>query len=139
MKDYKQEFAVLIRNYRGEAKALSSEWIAFHLGIQDGPGHPKTRKIVKEAIREFWLPVGATEKGYYWLTTEEELERYLASLRGRIAAIATRIKAVEMNFYSDQEARRKWQVLSGQVDLLEARQDGQLCFNLSGREEKANV
>lgn len=102
MRDKKQAFVELIQRHRGESQAIDSKRIARYLEIEDSPGQPATRTLIKEAIREHWLPVGANENGYYWLTTTEELERYLKNLRGRIAGIAARIKAVEAYFYAHQ-------------------------------------
>lgn len=103
--DSEKRLAELLIRHKGEENAISSQEIADILRIKDGPGTRQTRELIKKVITKYWLPVGANEKGYYWITSAEELERYLTNLRRRIRGIENRIEAVEIGYIREKAQR----------------------------------
>jgi hypothetical protein len=75
----------------GEKNALPSRQLALFLGLKDDAerGTVKTREIIAELVRG-GMPVGASERGYFVLETEQELDDYLHDLTQRELGIRAR-------------------------------------------------
>jgi hypothetical protein len=92
----------ILKWHVGESKALSSKKLAGMLHTPDEhKGTPLTRALITECIKR-GMAIGATEKGYFILETEAELNRYVDDLERRERAIHYRAVAVRHNF--DQTA-----------------------------------
>lgn len=91
----KQDYLIeILKSHRGENQAICSQELSILLDIKDRPGTRNTRTFIKNTIEDYHLPVGATEKGYFWITTPEERDRYLDGLERRIEGIKRRKAAV---------------------------------------------
>ena len=84
----------LLAGYDGTS-TLSSSAIAKCLDVEDGPTHPVIRAAIGEALRRGLAPICATSLGYFIARTDDDVERYVADLRGRSAAILARAANVE--------------------------------------------
>jgi len=96
---------------RSEADPISSKEIADLLSLPDPPGQPGTRAVITEILRRGLAPIGATARGYFLITTEEQLDRYTRVLRDRESAIYARTMAVRRAFFDgprDLEAEPMW-------------------------------
>ena len=95
-----EAFIGIIKEHQGAEKAITSGEIARMMNIVDGSGNPTTRRLIRRCMEQHNLPVGACDYGYYWMIRPEELKQYLATLQGRIDAIASRMEAVERNYHA---------------------------------------
>jgi hypothetical protein len=62
------------------------------VGINDGESCPRTRKLILEAMKEYNVPIGSDNRGYYIINTAHEMQRYLNSLLRRQLGITQRIE-----------------------------------------------
>jgi len=92
---------------RGEDTAVPASEIARELALNDTPGHPLTRALITEALREGLAPIGATGAGYFTLRDQGELDRYCSDLNRRAQAILARAANVA----------RAWEVRHGHAVL----------------------
>lgn len=66
--------------------------VAEYVGISESnKSCPKTRKLVKEAMKFFNIPIGTNRKGFYIIQTAQEMQRYLNSLLKRQIGITETI------------------------------------------------
>lgn len=62
-----------------------------------------TRKFIQQAIKNGY-PIESSSRGYYWMEKENEVQEYIASLKGRMIALAICIRNVERAFYGKEIA-----------------------------------
>ncbi len=100
-----------LKTHVGHENPLSSAELARILGTGDEHrGTATTRSIIVEVIRR-GLPVGATEAGYFVLSSRIELDRYIRELEDRAGAIVYRGKLVQRAFESWQEGEAQRQLI----------------------------
>ena len=85
-------------NHKGKEHAISSSQIAKELNIPDDATYFTTRRLVKETINEFGLPIASCANGYYFIVEEDEYNEYMNSLMARIAGIEKRMSMVRKNY-----------------------------------------
>lgn len=90
----RQQVADVLSAHKGRENAISSKQIMHELGIDDAEARPNTRKLVREVIREYNLPVASTSDGYFVIDDADELEAELGSLDGRIEQIEERKRLI---------------------------------------------
>ena len=78
---------------------VTSKEIASRFRINDCEGNFTTRMKIKEAMRlvavKMGIPIGADNRGYYFIETKEELDKYVSNLEQRIQGIQERIDIVK--------------------------------------------
>lgn len=84
--------------HRGKDNAISSSRIAKMFNIPDDSTYFTTRRLIRETINEFGLPVASCTNGYYFIIEEEEYNEYMKSLMARIDGIQKRMSMVRKNY-----------------------------------------
>lgn len=73
---------------------VTSHAVMHHFGLPDGEGTPKTRALIKRAMREaaigLGMPIGADRRGYFLLHTPQEFFDYMTNLDNRVDGIRER-------------------------------------------------
>ena len=90
--------AEILSAHRGEGNEITSASIAKIIGIDEDDTHAQTRALIKQAAEKFDLPLSSNGKGYFIMTTEAELERYMSNLDSRIKGIEDRKAIMRENF-----------------------------------------
>ena len=80
----------LMERHKGAANSISAGEIASRLDLKQEDTHVEPRKYIYQAMKQYRIPIGAGGKGYYLITSREELERYLTTLGNRAAKIELR-------------------------------------------------
>lgn len=93
-----QEIAEILSSHRGAGNKITSAAIARKIGIYEDDTHAQTRALIKQAAEQFELPLAGDGKGYFMITSEEELNAYIANLNSRIAGIEERKQMIIRNF-----------------------------------------
>lgn len=88
--------------HKGKDNAISSSRIAKEFNIPDDVTCFTTRRLVKEVIKEFGLPVASCSNGYYFITEENEYNEYMNSLIARIEGIKKRMSMVRENYMANK-------------------------------------
>lgn len=93
----------IIRYIANSDRIVTSYEVSRRFGIAESTeATPKTRKLIKDAIREFsvgeGVVIGASNRGYFPLKTEGQVKRYRDALEGRIKGIEERISIVVNNW-----------------------------------------
>ena len=92
----------ILRQRTGSDNAITSSELSDLLGDLDHhDSTPKTRAAIRQLVHERGIPIAASNKGYYYIETEEELQQYVDDLSGRIKGIADRRDAVMNAFHED--------------------------------------
>lgn len=78
-----------------EGERLTSDEIRDTFKIEETTtGNYNTRRLVKDAMREIGvkkgIPIGADSTGYFLITKQIQLTKYIANLEGRIKGIRER-------------------------------------------------
>ena len=73
---------------------VTSYAIMRNFGLHDTEGTPRTRALIKTAMREagitLGIPIGADHRGYFLLSTPEEFFNYMTNLDNRMDGIRER-------------------------------------------------
>ena len=73
---------------------VTSAAVQHRFALPDGEGTPKTRALIKQAMREeaitLGMPIGADHRGYFLLSTPEDFFNYMTNLDNRIIGILER-------------------------------------------------
>lgn len=64
-------------------------------------GNPTVRRMVRQAIERFGVPIGANSKGYFLIKSRHELDEYNANLDSRMRGILGRKLAVNKAFHAE--------------------------------------
>ena len=87
----------------GKANKITSKQIAEIIGINEDATQAKTRALILECARKYELPLAADNRGYYLITSKDELNEYIKNLRSRIDGIEDRINLITENFNKRQK------------------------------------
>lgn len=93
-----KEIAEILSKHRGKGNEITSARIAKMIGINEDDTHAQTRALIKQAAEKFELPLSSNRNGYFIMTSEAELERYMSNLDSRIKGIEERKKTMRENF-----------------------------------------
>lgn len=93
-----QEIAEILSAHRGTRNKITSAAIARKIGIYEDDTHAQTRALIKQAAEQFDLPLAGDSNGYFIITSEDELNAYVANLNSRIAGIEERKQMIIRNF-----------------------------------------
>lgn len=93
-----KKIADILSKHRGEGNEITSSQIAKMIGIDEDDTHAQTRALIKQAAEVFGLPLSSNRKGYFIMTSEEELDSYMANLDARIRGIKERKETMRKNF-----------------------------------------
>lgn len=92
----------ILSRCRGQSNSITSQELSDALGGLDGiDSNPRTRALIRELVRS-GTPIGAWSGGYYWIETEEELDRYCSDLKQREDKIRERRFSVREAFVEDE-------------------------------------
>jgi hypothetical protein len=94
----------------GKANAMTSAEIAHRLGIKEDDTHMMTRHLILKCVEKHHLPLVASNKGYYIIDNEDELNTYLSSLDKRIYGIEKRKRIIQSNFDSINSKRKEMRI-----------------------------
>ena len=85
-------------------KPVPATWIADYCCINESHRScPRTRKLVKDAMKFFSIPIGTNHKGFYIIKTGQEMQRYCNSLLKRQVGITDTIDVT----YEAWKARKR--------------------------------
>lgn len=82
----------------GEGNEISAGIIGSMLGYSHDDTHAKARRIVKKCAEKYGIPLGANTRGYFIMTSIDELREYEKNLQSRIQGIEERKKIMEKHF-----------------------------------------
>lgn len=84
--------------HEGKANAITSAEIARIIGIKEDDTHAQTRALILECAERYELPLAASNKGYYLITSQQEYDEYMNNLNSRNAGIEERKRIITKNF-----------------------------------------
>lgn len=93
-----QEIKEILSSHRGAGNKITSAAIARMIGIDEDDTHAQTRALIRQAAEQFALPLAGDNHGYFMITSENELNAYVANLNSRIAGIEERKQMIIRNF-----------------------------------------
>ncbi len=96
--DRLREIKEIILMHKGKENAIPANKIGRALNIPENDTVSTTRKLITKLIKRDKMPIGASEKGYYIILTEEELNDSTRYLNDRIYGIYDRINRIISNF-----------------------------------------
>jgi hypothetical protein len=88
----------ILWGHKGKENAVPASEISDLIGVDERETYSETRRLVLKAVKKYELPIAATDKGYYFIETQEELINYLGILDSRILEIEERKKVIYNNF-----------------------------------------
>lgn len=88
----------IILSHKGKRNAISSAEIARRIGIIEDDTHAQTRALLLECAEKYGLPLAASNKGYYLITSRQEFDEYMNNLDLRSAGIEARKRIIANNF-----------------------------------------
>lgn len=89
----------ILSGRRGEAQAVTGDELAMLLHAKEEDNR-SLREAIQELLRD-GHPIGSSTKaggGYYWIVTEDELQKNIAAHRSRIREHEANIRALEAGF-----------------------------------------
>jgi hypothetical protein len=90
----------ILEKHRGSHNQISAGEIGKLIGIHEDATHVQVRGLILQTIEELRLPVAAGNRGYYFITNEDELKEYLNGIDGRIREMEKRKALVRDAFES---------------------------------------
>jgi hypothetical protein len=97
-KDITGEIKRILEARKGKQNAISAGEISEILGLKQEDTHVEPRKWIKQTMFDLRIPIGSSSKGYYLISTEDELENYVDSLNHRRQEIKKRADAIQEIF-----------------------------------------
>ena len=88
--------------HQGKQNAIASAEIAKAIGIVENDTHAQTRALILECAEQYRLPVAASANGYYLITSQQELDEYMANLDLRIEGMEERKRLIHKNYKENQ-------------------------------------
>lgn len=86
------EIKRILEEHKGKRNEVSAQIIEEKFGNPKDATHSKARDLIKQCIERFHLPIAANDKGYYYITSEDELKEYSSNLYSRAKEINDRAK-----------------------------------------------
>ena len=86
-----------------DTSKISGKEIAIRFGLKQEDTHVEPRKYIWEAITKYKLPVAGGGKGYYWITSQAELDAYSKTMDSRAEKIIKRKEAIKKYFKEYKE------------------------------------
>lgn len=91
-----------------EKNPIKSKELEKILGIKDVDGHPATRRIIEETMRQREIPIGANNNGFFVIKSKQELNDYVQALNNRVAGIFGRVAVVNEIYYKTTGEERDY-------------------------------
>lgn len=89
----------ILERHRGKQNKITSAEIAIEIGNdKEDDTHADTRAKILKCIKKYNLPVLADNTGYYYASTDDELNNYINNLNKRIKAIEERREIIIKNY-----------------------------------------
>ena len=101
--DKLQWITQLLESHVGKGNEISAQVIENEYGRSSDSTHKKARDLIDDCIREYGIPVGANQKGYYIISNEQEYDEYMANLDSRIAGIEDRKNRITKIFFGGKK------------------------------------
>lgn len=98
----------LLENIASSDSPIKAARLAKMLEIQDGAGQPKTRKLIKEVITIYKIPIVASSKGFWVAENKDQVKTYLESLKFRALRTRNRMRLIEIASIKYFEKRKRW-------------------------------
>jgi hypothetical protein len=95
-----QEIKEILEEHKGKSNQISAGEIGPQIGVEEDATHVQVRGLILQTIEEFGLPVAASSRGYYLISSEKELNEYLDGIEGRIEEMKKRKRLVKGAFES---------------------------------------
>ena len=95
----------IMEKHKGERNFISAGKIAEMLNLKQEDTHIEPRVYIYETIKKYRMPIAGGNRGYYMITNQEELEKYINSLENRIRKIEERKQEIQtiFNEYYNQQ------------------------------------
>lgn len=106
-KDLLSKIKDVLEKHRGPQNAISGKNIAKMFGLKEEDTHVEPRKYVWETIKKYKLPVAGGGKGYYWITSQNELDAYCKTMESRADKIIKRKEAITKYFKEYEKNKLK--------------------------------
>jgi hypothetical protein len=88
----------ILIHHKGKANAINAKEIATQLHIPDNATYGSTRGLIKKVIIAYELPIGATQKGFFVIESQQELDEEITKLNKRVVGIRNRAEKVKANY-----------------------------------------
>ena len=96
--EIKEQVKNILLDHKGSDNAITSTDIDLQLGGLDYDSTNRTvRRYIEELLYE-GMPIGSCSKGYYVITSKDELDTYINNLSARIKGIQDRQISLIENF-----------------------------------------
>ena len=95
----------ILEKHKGKINQISAGEIGLQIGVDEDATHVQVRSLILQVIDAFRLPVAAASRGYYLISTENELNKYLDGIDGRIQEMKKRKRLVKAAFESYYRSR----------------------------------
>lgn len=100
--DQIDELKAILEQHVGKDNKITSREIQEYFGIQEDASHPKSRRLIKECMMKYHLPLAADNEGYYMVASVDEYTDYIDNLQNRSDEIIKR-KNQFISFYQEQK------------------------------------
>lgn len=84
--------------HNGKKNPITSAEIASIIGIDEDATHARTRALIRECAQKYQLPLAASNRGYYLISSLQEYDEYMENLDSRLAGIEERKGIITKNF-----------------------------------------
>lgn len=84
--------------HKGKNNPITSAEVAVLIGIVEDDTHAQTRALILDTANMYGLPLAASNKGYYLITSDSEYDEYMENLDSRIEGIAQRKEIITKNY-----------------------------------------
>lgn len=100
------ELKAILEQHVGKDNKITSREVQEHFGIREDASHPKSRKLIKDCMMKYHLPLAANSRGYYIVTSDDEYAAYIENLQNRADEILER-KDQFIRFYQGSKKEEK--------------------------------
>ena len=88
----------IMEKHKGKKNSISAGEIAKVLNLKQENTHVEPRMYFYETMETYKIPIAGGGRGYYIVTSKQELNNYLDGLDGRINGINKRKRVVQTAF-----------------------------------------
>jgi len=85
----------ILLEHHGANNPVSAREINERINEDDVGSFPNTRMLIRDIMLEDQIPIASSNKGYYIIETEAELQDYLDQLESRILGMSERKFAIQ--------------------------------------------
>jgi hypothetical protein len=95
--------------HKGKKNGIKSSNLAEEIGVEEGPSTVNIRNMIRETIKKYSIPIGATyQDGYFLMKNEAELKSYMKFLDNKMQGIEDRkhlLYGAYYRYYDDEELK----------------------------------